>query len=106
MLVHIFGATDCPCCVNFDIETLARENCSAMTIVTLLRSFYIDYLLKLVTSEQQAFSLIKKLVDLMKAGGLRLTKFINNNKKVMKIIPETEKAKSLQRGNGKNNKQN
>ena len=36
------------------------------------------------------------MVDLMKVGGFRLTKFISNNENVMKTIPETERAKSLQ----------
>ena len=99
MLVHIFGATDSPCCADIPVKTIARDNLekySAMTIETVLRFFYVDDLLKLVTSEQEAGSLIKEIVDLMKAGGFRLTKFISNNENVMKTIPETERAKSLQ----------
>ena len=53
-------------------------------------------MLNSATSEQEAISLIKELVNLMKAGGFRLTKFIINNENVMETIPETEKAKSLQ----------
>ena len=53
----------------------------------------------MVTSEQEAVSLIKEMVDLMKAGGLELTKFISNNENVMKTIPETEKIKPLQDAN-------
>ena len=52
-------------------------------------------MLKLVRSEQEAVSLIKEMVNLMKAGGFRLTKFISSNKNVMKTISETERAKSL-----------
>ena len=99
MLVQIFGATDSPCCANFAVKAVARGNLekySAMTRETLLRSFYVDVLLKSVTSEQEAVSLIKEMVDLMKAGGFRLTKFISNNENVMKTIPERERAKSLQ----------
>ena len=99
MLVHIFGATDSPCCANFAVKTVARDNLekySAVTIETVLRSSYVDDLLNSVTSEQEAVSLIKEMVDLMKAGGFRLTKFISNNENVMKTIPETERAKSLQ----------
>ena len=40
-----------------------------MTIEAVLRSFYADDLLKSVTSEQEDVSLIKEMVDLMKAGG-------------------------------------
>ena len=36
------------------------------------------------------------MIDLMKAGGFRVNKFISNNENVMKTIQETEKGKSLQ----------
>ena len=36
------------------------------------------------------------MVDLMKAGGFRLSGFIINNENVMKTIPEMERTKSLQ----------
>ena len=87
MLVHIFGATDSPCCANFAIKTVARdnsENYSIRTIETVLRSFYVDDLLKLATSEQKAVSFIKELVPLMKARSFRWTKLISINKNVMK----------------------
>ena len=73
MLVHIFGATDSPCCANFAVKTVARdnsENYSARTIETVLRSFYVDDLLKSVTSEQEAVSVMKEMIDLMKAREL------------------------------------
>ena len=99
MLVHTFGATDSPCCANFPVKTGARDNIekySAMTIETVLRSFYVEDLLKLVTSEQKAVSLIKDKVDLIRAGRFRITKFISNTENVMKSIPEIERAKSSQ----------
>ena len=99
MLVHVFGATDSPCYAKFPVKTVARdniENYSAMKIETVLRPFYVEDLLKLVTSEQEAASLIKDKVDLIKSGGFRITKFISNNEHVIKSISETERAKSLQ----------
>ena len=36
------------------------------------------------------------MVDLMKAGGFRLSGFIINDENIMKTIPETERTKSLQ----------
>ena len=62
MLVHIFGATDSSCCANFAVNTVAKgnsENCRAMKVETVLRSFYVDDLIKSVTSEQKTASLIK-----------------------------------------------
>ena len=35
LLIHIFGATDSPCCANFNVKTVGRdnsENYSAMTV--------------------------------------------------------------------------
>ena len=99
MLVHIFGAADPPRCANFAVKTVAKnnsENYSAITIETVLRSIYVDALFKSVTSEQKAVVLTKEMVDLMKAGGFRLTKFTSNNDNVMKTIPETGRAKSVQ----------
>ena len=60
------------------------------------REYFVDDLLKWVTSEQEGVSLIKEMINLMKGGGFRLTTFINNNENVMKTITETEKANSLQ----------
>ena len=51
---------------------------------TEILSFYDDDLLKSVALEQEAVSLIKEMVNLMNAGGFRLSKIINNNKNVMK----------------------
>ena len=61
-------------CANFAVKKEARDN-----------------LLKSVTSEEEAVSLIKEMVDLLKAG-----EFVSIDEKVMKTIAETEKAKSLQ----------
>ena len=61
-------------CANFTVKKEARDN-----------------LLKSVTSEQEAVSLIKEMVDLLKAG-----EFVRTDENVMKTIAETEKAKSLQ----------
>ena len=60
------------------------------------RKYFVDDLLKWVTSEQEGVSLIKEMINLMKGEGFRLTTFINNNENVMKTITETEKANSLQ----------
>ena len=68
------------------------ENYGAVTIETVLRSFYVDDLIKSVASVQEAASLIKETIDLMKTAGFRLSKFISNNENVMETIPEIEKT--------------
>ena len=99
MLVHIFGATDSPCCANFAVKSVARDHgkkYSAAAVESILKSFYADDLLKSVITTEEAIALAKELVDLMKTVGFRLTKFISNNKDVMNSIPITERAKSVQ----------
>ena len=53
-----------------------------------------DDLLKSVNSEDDAIKLIKNVRSMCSEGGLNLTKFISNSKKVLHSIPETF------RGNG------
>ena len=48
-----------------------------------------DDLLKSVNSEDDAIKLIKNLRSICNKGGLNLTKFVSNSKKVLHSIPET-----------------
>ena len=96
MLVHIFGATDSPCCANFAMKCAARDNkekCSSVASESILKSFYADALLKSVITTEEAINLAKEISDVMRRGGFRLTKFISNHKDTMNSIPLAERAK-------------
>ena len=99
MLVHIFGATDSPCCANFAVKCVARdskERCSRVAIESILKLFYADDLLKSVITIEEAVNLVKEIADVMRRGGFKVTKFISNDKDVINSIPVVERAKSFQ----------
>ena len=57
MLVHIFGAKCSPTCANYALQRTARDNQHSfdpLTVVTVLKSFYMDDLLSSVDSVEVA----------------------------------------------------
>ena len=99
MLAHIFGATDSPCCANFAMKCVARDNkerCNRVFSESILKSFYADDLLKSVTTTEEAVNLAKEFSDVMQRGGFSLTKFISDGKDTMNSIPVVKRVKSFQ----------
>ena len=71
MTVHIFGATDSPCCTNYALKSVGRDHhteFSLVTIETILKPFYADNLLKSVVTKQEAINLVKELIEAIKKG--------------------------------------
>ena len=52
-----------------------------------LRSFYMDDLVKLIKTEDEVISVIKKLIELMRIVGLYLTKYQSYSKSVVDSLP-------------------
>ncbi len=93
MLAHIFGAKCSPTCANYALQQSARDNQTnfdPLTVETVLKSFYMDDLLKSVNSVEVAQNLVKELVDILKLGGFRLTKFMSNCEELLKSLPPSE----------------
>ena len=65
------------------------------TIERILTSFYVDDV-KSVIDEQQAIKLANELMNIMKLGGFRLTKFLSNKEEVIKALPTSEVSKSTE----------
>ena len=59
------------------------------------RNFYMDDLFKSVPSLLEAYSLQVGLVNLLSLAGLRLTKWISNDKHLLNAIPVEERAQSV-----------
>ncbi len=57
---------------------------------TVLKSFYVDDLLKSVDSLDTACKLANELISMLKRGGFRLTKFMSNFPEVLASIPDSE----------------
>ena len=99
MNVHIFGATSSPSVAGFALRKAAQDNLSSAdeaTISTVHENFYVDDLLKSVTTIKEAIELISQLRDLLSSGGFHLTKFLSNQREVVDSVPPDCKANSLQ----------
>ena len=95
MLVHIFGATDSPCCAAFALRKAAldqKEYFSDEIIDAILRSFYVDDLLRSLLDEIGAINLIRNLEKLLANRGFNLTKFNSNSESVLKAVPPEKRA--------------
>ena len=86
---HILGARDSPTCANYALQKTANDNMSrypeAASVVA--EKFRLDDYLDSFTSIEQAVTICRDLVKLLKIGGFVLTKFVSN-------IEETTFAKN------------
>ena len=92
MVSHIFGAADLPSCANYSLKRSA-EDFSKEAVETTKREFYVDDLIKAVSTVGVAVQLVHELVDLLKRGGFHLTKWMSNSREVLATISEKERAK-------------
>ena len=86
MVVHIFGDKDSSCCANYALKKTGRAkfNCYNLpTIEILINSFYVDDFLKSVPSEEPAKQFCLEIIEVMAAGGLKLTKLNSNSPAVL-----------------------
>ena len=98
MAVHIFGAKDSPICANYALHATARDNYekfNGLTYETILKCYYVDDLLKSVTSKETAISLAKELIEILKCGGFHLTKFLSNSIKVIESLDRENVERTL-----------
>ena len=99
MLVHIFEAKSSPSVANFVMKTTAKKNAAEFSeeaVETLLRSFYMDDLLKSTSTVEHAIELVTEMKKLLADGGFNLTKWSSNSKEVIETVPLDERSKSLQ----------
>ena len=95
MSVHIFGATDPPCCASYCLRRAAEDNRDAFTectIETVLRHFYVDDMLKAVETEELAVQAARELMLLLAKSEFNLTKFMSNSGAVMKTVPVSKRG--------------
>ena len=97
MKVHLFGATSSPGCASYGLKHMANEDKeiypSAAQFIT--HNFYVDDGLTSVESFDEAVRLVNGAREICKRGGLRLHKFISNDRAVIESIPESERAANI-----------
>ncbi|XP_062600914.1 uncharacterized protein LOC134262527 [Saccostrea cucullata] len=94
MRVHLFGAASSPGCANYGLKFLAKSQEEQLQAASFFvqNNFYVDDGLTSVETEEEAIKLIQDAQILCANGGLRLHKFISNNKNVINSVAESERA--------------
>ena len=77
---HIFGSKDSPTCANFALQQAARDNQNKFpeAAKAVQQKFYMDDYLDSIDCPERALQLSKDLIEMLKLGGFKLTKFISN----------------------------
>ena len=99
MKVHLFGGKSSPSVVNYCMRKIADDNVeefSELAIDTLRRSFYMDDMIRSVSTVEEAKKLIPEMESLLQAGGFELGKFMSTERDVIESVSEDKRAKSLQ----------
>ncbi len=102
MTVHLFGATSSPGCSNFGFKRTADDNQAEFGSEVanfIRRDFYVDDGLTSVSSVDEAVHLIDQSRALCDKGGLKLHKFVSNDKDVIAHIDPEVRAKDLKNVN-------
>jgi hypothetical protein len=91
MLVHIFGAKDSPCCVNFALKK-AAEKAEPQVRDTILHNFYVDDMLKSVKDCSSAIALAHQVSKTLVDHGFFLTKWLSSSQEVIDSLPQEQRA--------------
>ncbi|XP_039546986.1 uncharacterized protein LOC120492801 [Pimephales promelas] len=94
MRVHLFGASSSPGCANYGLKHLAREGEHLYPLGSqfIMRDFYMDDGVSSVECAEKAIQSAREARQVCALGGLRLHKFVSNNKAVLESIPPSECA--------------
>ena len=97
MTVHLFGATSSPGCANFGFKHTASnmEDKYPLGASFIKHNFYVDDGLTSLQTVEEVIKLIQEARDICVSGGLRLHKFVSNNKEITESIPPSERAKNV-----------
>ena len=93
MNVHLFGKVDSPCCANWALKKSASDqngNYDDKVIGAVEKDFYMDDFLSLQPIKSEAIELAIQMINLLSTGSFRLTKWISNDRDVIKSLPSTE----------------
>ena len=93
-----FWSNVVPGCANYGLKHLAKENKAAFPLGSnfIEHNFYVDDGLISQPTKEQTIQVVEQARSLCTTGGLRLHKFVSNNRTVMESIPFSERATDIQ----------
>lgn len=98
MKVHIFGNSPSPSVAIYGLRRAAQEHQDEYGTDSkefVMRNFYVDDRLTLVTTEEEAIDLLKRTQKMLAASNLKLHKIASNSNKVMTAFAPEDLAKDL-----------
>lgn len=97
MVKHLFGATSSPSVVNLCLKKTAEMdggwNSEVANVIK--RTMYVDDLMKSTETTADAILLVHKVKEQLSKGGFHWTKWCSNYRRVLAVVPEPERAKSV-----------
>jgi hypothetical protein len=98
MLVHLFGATSSPSVCGYALRKTASDNegkysPSAQNAVK--KNFYVDDFVASFDDVNEAICVSQEVASLVGEGGLKLTKWNSNSRKVVESFPVEERAPAV-----------
>ncbi|XP_038071855.1 uncharacterized protein LOC119740577 [Patiria miniata] len=98
MTVHVFGAASSPSCANYALRRTATDNeqrYRSEVTNAVRKNFYVDDFCKSVPDKEEAKVISREVTDLLAEGGFRLTKWVSNQREVLRSIPREEWSKEV-----------
>ena len=89
MKVHLFGDTSSTGCANYGLKSLATKNESLYPLACrfLSRNFHVNDGIACIPSLTEALKFVQEATELCGTNGMRLHKFVSNDKQAFKGIP-------------------
>ena len=97
MKIHLVQAASSPGCANYGFRSLAKEYEVQYPMASkfICQNFYMDGGVTSVQSIDDAIRLVQEVTELCDKGGLRLHKFISNDRRVLRNIPASERSSAV-----------
>ena len=100
MCSYLFGTVSSPACASYALKQTAKDHKSEFHVTTIDIAndcFYVDDCLASPSTAEEAKRLLPELCLLLNKGGFQLTKWMSNDRDVLKAIPVEEYSKKLRR---------
>ena len=96
MTSHLFGGVWCASSSTFALRRVVQDvSSSDLVCDTVNRAFYVDDMLKSVSSLDEAVEVISGTRAALMSGGFNLTKFVVNDSRLLPFIAEEDRAKEV-----------
>ena len=96
MTSHLFGGVWCASSSTYALRRTVQDfSCTDLARDTVLRSFYVDDMLRSANTKAEASEAIYHTKDVLSKGGFRLTKFVANDPELLSNMNEADVTQKI-----------